>query len=72
MVKAVLLDEKRCCRVRRCKGVYGLDGVCVGVPTVLGKNGVEKIVELKLNEQESADFAKSVEAVRSLCKVIGI
>ncbi|NLI30564.1 MAG: malate dehydrogenase, partial [Nitrospiraceae bacterium] len=45
---------------------------CVGVPTVLGKNGVEKIVELKLNEQESADFAKSVEAVRSLCKVIGI
>jgi len=73
MVKAVLLDEKR---LLPCspyvKGVYGLDGVCVGVPTVLGKNGVEKIVELKLNEQESADFAKSVEAVRSLCKVIGI
>lgn len=73
MVKSVLLDEQR---MLPCspyvKGVYGLDGVCVGVPTVLGKNGVEKIVELKLNEQESADFAKSVEAVRSLCKVIGI
>ena len=73
MVKSILLDEKR---LLPCspyvKGVYGLDGVCVGVPTVLGKNGVEKIVELKLNEQESADFAKSVEAVRSLCKVIGI
>ncbi len=73
MIKAILLDEQR---LLPCSpyvdGVYGLDGVCTGVPTVLGKNGVEKIVELKLNEQESADFAKSVNAVRSLVKVIGL
>lgn len=73
MVKAILLDEQR---LLPCSpyvdGVYGLDGVCTGVPTVLGKNGVERIVELKLNEQESSDFAKSVNAVRSLVKVIGL
>jgi malate dehydrogenase len=73
MVKSILLDEKR---MLPCspyvKGPYGLEGVCTGVPTVLGKNGVEKIVELKLNEQETADFAKSCDAVRSLVKVIGL
>ena len=48
------------------KGAYGLDGLYVGVPVVIGGGGVEKVVEIKLNAKEQAMFDKSVEAVRGL------
>ncbi len=54
-------------------GVYGLDGLYVGVPCVLGANGVERVVEISLNDEERAMFDKSVNAVRGLvasCKEI--
>lgn len=67
MVKSILLDEKR---LLPCSayldGQYGLKGYYAGVPVVLGKEGVEGILELPLNEQEMRDFQRSFEAVKSL------
>lgn len=67
MVKAILRDEKRllpaCAYL---KGEYGVDGFYIGVPTILGENGVEKIVELYLNEEETTMFNNSAKAVKSL------
>lgn len=67
MAESYLKDKKR---VLPCaayvKGAYGLDGLYVGVPVVIGGGGVEKVVEIKLNAKEQAMFDKSVEAVRGL------
>ena len=49
-----------------CDQEYGVGGYYVGVPVILGANGVEKIVELDLTEQEQSDFQKSVDAVKDL------
>ena len=49
-----------------CDGQYGLDGLYVGVPVVLGSDGVERIVEIEMNEPERAMFDHSVQAVREL------
>jgi malate dehydrogenase len=46
-------------------------GYYVGVPVILGSTGVERVIELKLDEQEKADFVKSVEAVKTLVKQMG-
>ncbi len=74
MAEAYLKDQKR---VLPCaayvKGAYGLKGMYVGVPTVIGANGIEKVIEIKLNKAEQAMFDKSVEAVKGLiaaCKEI--
>lgn len=67
MIKSIVLDEKR---LLPCSayltGEYGFKEVYTGVPVVLGKGGVEKIIELKLNEQEKADLAKSIDSVKSM------
>jgi malate dehydrogenase len=47
-------------------GEYGVKGLYVGVPVVIGKKGVEKIIELKLNSTEKKQFNNSVKAVRNL------
>ena len=47
------------------EGEYGESDICIGVPCVLGRNGIEKIVELELNDEEKALFKKSAEAVRN-------
>ncbi len=47
-------------------GEYGVQDIYAGVPVIIGKSGVEKIVELELSEQEKLNFNKSVEAVREL------
>ncbi len=73
MVKAILFDEKRplpaACYL---SGQYGVDGLYVGVPAILGAGGVEKIIELKLNEKEREAFAKSTAAVAGLVKIINL
>jgi malate dehydrogenase len=51
-------------------GQYGVKGVYVGVPVVIGEKGVERIVEIKLNKDEKAAFNKSVSAVKGLIEVI--
>jgi len=67
MAEAVLKDKKAvisCCAY--CDSEYGVGGYFVGVPAVLGKDGVEKIVELDLNETEQAQFEKSLAHVKQL------
>lgn len=65
MVEAVVRDKKRLlpCSVYL-DGEYGERDVCIGVPIVLGGGGLERIIELPLNEQEQAAFKASVAAVR--------
>jgi len=67
MVEAILLDRKR---VLPCaahlEGEYGVDGLYVGVPVVLGRRGVERIIEIELHADERAAFDKSAGAVREL------
>ncbi|MFN3193397.1 MAG: malate dehydrogenase [Aureliella sp.] len=67
MVEAIVKDKKRLIPCAAyCDKEYGVGGYYVGVPVILGSNGVEKIVELKLNEKETADFQNSVDAVKEL------
>jgi malate dehydrogenase len=47
------------------KGEYGAYDVYTGVPIILGNEGIDKIIEIRLNEQERADFIKSVDAVKA-------
>jgi malate dehydrogenase len=67
MAESFLKDQKRV--LPTCvylKGEFGVDGLYVGVPTVIGKGGAEKVLELKLNAEEQAMMDKSVKAVRDL------
>jgi malate dehydrogenase len=67
MAESYLKDKRRVLPVAAwVDGAYGLDGIYVGVPVVVGANGVEKIVEIELNAEEKAAFAKSVDSVRGL------
>lgn len=67
MAEAVLLDSKRIlpgCALLQ--GEYGVDGLYCGVPIALGKNGVEEIIQLPLNDRELTDLQNSVSAVKEL------
>ena len=50
------------------KGEYGVKDMYVGVPTIIGANGVERIIEIDLNKSEQKMFDKSVNAVSELCE----
>jgi len=67
LVDSILNDQKKmiACSVF-VEGEYGQNDICIGVPCIIGKNGVEEIVDIKLNDQEKALFAKSADAVRSM------
>ena len=74
MAKSYLLDQKRVlpCAVWL-SGEYGLSDLYVGVPALIGANGVEKVVEFTTNDEEKAMFEKSVASVQGLlqaCKDI--
>ena len=67
MAEAYLRDKKRVLPCAAyCDGQYGLDGLYVGVPAVLGSGGVERIVEIEMNDSERAMFDHSVQAVIEL------
>jgi malate dehydrogenase len=71
MAEAYLKDKKRLLPCAAyVDGAYGLDGLYVGVPVVLGAGGVERIVEIELNEEEQAMFDRSVSAVRALNEIV--
>ncbi len=71
MVEAVVRDKKRLIPCAAyCDKQYGVGGYYVGVPAILGAGGVERIVELKLNAQEQAQFQKSVQSVKELVQVM--
>ncbi len=65
VVAAVLGDQKRLISCSALvEGEYGESDICIGVPCILGKNGIEKIVEFPLNDAEKEQFAASAAAVR--------
>ena len=71
LVESILRDEKKmfpCCVAL--DGEYGQSDVCIGVPVIIGRNGWEKIVDFKLNDEEKAAFEKSAEAVRNMNNVL--
>jgi len=74
MAEAYLKDQKRLLPVAAyVDGAFGLDGMYVGVPVILGAGGVERLVEIQMTDDESAMFQKSVDAVKGLvaaCKAI--
>ena len=51
-------------------GEYGLKDICVGVPCLLGRSGIEKIVELELSADEKKAFLKSAEAIRNINNIL--
>jgi malate dehydrogenase len=71
LVDSILNDQKRMipCSVLL-EGEYGQSDICIGVPCIIGKNGLEQIVEIDLNDAEKALFAKSADAVRSMNNVL--
>jgi malate dehydrogenase len=71
LVESIVRDEKKlftCCV--SLEGEYGQTGICLGVPVIIGRNGWEKIIDYKLNEEEQAAFNKSAEAVRNMNSVL--
>jgi len=71
MADAYLKDKKRLLPCAAyVDGAYGLDGLYVGVPVIIGAGGVERIVEIDLNADEQAMFDKSVDAVKALNDVV--
>ena len=71
MVDAILLDQKRllpCAALL--EGEYGIDGIYMGVPVILGAGGVERVVELDLTADEKTLLDKSADAVRELVDVM--
>ena len=71
LVESIVRDEKKlftCCV--SLEGEYGQNDICLGVPVTIGKNGWEKIIDLKLNAEEQAAFNKSADAVRSMNDVL--
>ena len=71
LVESIVRDQKKifpCCV--ELNGEYGQKDICMGVPVVIGKNGWEKIVDYKLNDEEQAAFNKSAEAVRNMNSVL--
>jgi malate dehydrogenase len=67
LVDSILNDQKKmiACSVF-VEGEYGQNDICIGVPCIIGKNGVEEILDIKLNDNEKALFAKSADAVRQM------
>jgi malate dehydrogenase len=67
MCEAILKDQRRVIpSIAYLEGEYGYDGIYLGVPTILGANGIEKIIELELTEDEKKALDKSAEAVRNV------
>jgi len=71
VVESILLDRRRlipCAALL--EGEYGVDGLYVGVPVVIGGNGIEKIIEITLTSDEAAAFKRSADAVKELVDLL--
>jgi malate dehydrogenase len=73
LVQAIACDQKKIypCSVLL-EGEYGLNDICLGVPVVLGKNGIEKIVSIELSEDEKAKVAASAEGVAAVNALLNL
>lgn len=71
MAEAILKDKRRVLpSIAYLEGEYGYSDLYLGVPTILGGNGIEKVIELELTEDEKAALAKSVESVRKVMSAL--
>ncbi len=71
MVEAIIKDQKRVFPVcALLNGEYGMNNIYLGVPVILGKGGIEKIIELKLNDEEKKLLADSAKAVKEVMDVL--
>jgi malate dehydrogenase len=67
MVEAILLDRRRILPAAAyLQGEYGIDGLFVGVPVVIGNGGMEQIIEISMTDEEKAELARSAASVREL------
>lgn len=71
LVQAIACDQKKLfpCSAYL-EGEYGMDDICIGVPVILGRNGIEKIVDIQLDAKEKAKMKESAEGVRSVNKLL--
>ena len=71
MAEAILKDQRRILpTIAYLEGEYGYDGIYLGVPTILGGNGIEKIIELELTDDEKEKLDASAEAVKNVMGVL--
>ena len=73
MAESYVKDKKRvipCAAL--CEGEFGIDGYFIGVPTVIGSNGVEKILDFTLTKREREDLINTLEAVKKTVKDTGL
>ena len=71
MVEAIVCNHRRVFPVcALLNGEYGMNNIYLGVPVILGKNGIEKIIEVKLDKDEQELLAQSAKAVRSVMDVL--
>ncbi|NSL51270.1 malate dehydrogenase [Calidifontibacillus erzurumensis] len=71
MAEAILKDQRRVLpAIAYLEGEYGYEGIYLGVPTILGGNGIEQIIELELTPEEKAALDKSVQSVLNVMKVL--
>ena len=72
MAEAIVKDKKR---ILPCsawlEGEYGLEGLFLGVPCKLGRNGLEQVIEVELTDDERAALEQSAESVREPMRVVG-
>ncbi|ANU12732.1 Malate dehydrogenase [Planococcus halocryophilus Or1] len=72
MAEAIIKDQRRIMpSIAYLEGEYGMNGIYLGVPTILGAGGIEKIIEIDLNEEEQALLNQSAESVKAVMKVLG-
>ena len=73
LVQAIACDQKKIfpCSVLL-DGEYGLSDLCIGVPVVLGANGIEKIVEIKLSDSEKAHLQTSADGVKKTNSLLDV
>ena len=71
LVESIIKDQKKMIPcAASLEGEYGMDDIMIGVPVIIGKNGIEKVVELDLNEEEKALLAASEAAVRKTNSIL--
>ena len=73
MAQAIVCDQKKMFPCSTfLEGEYGLSDICIGVPVILGVNGIEEIVTIPLNDQEKAKLAESAEGVRKTNSLLDV
>lgn len=71
MVEAIVKDQRRVLpSIAYLEGEYGYDGIYLGVPTIIGAGGIEKVIEVQLTEDEKAALDKSAQSVRNVMNVL--